>query len=180
AVKRLPFRGEEHGHGPAAMPRHPLHGRHVERVDVRPLLSVYLDVDEAIVHDRRRILVLERFSLHHVAPVTGGVADRQEDGAILRAGAFKRLVTPRVPVDRVVLVLEQVGAGFPRQAVDWTIHYQIGVGSVEGVDRSGAAKGVPSSTDIQSRHPGLARRSRWTGPRSSGSFQIYPAKRTSL
>ena len=58
----------------------------------------------------RRRLVLERLALHHVAPVAGGVADREQDRLVLRAGARERLLAPRVPVDRIVRVLEQVRA----------------------------------------------------------------------
>ena len=62
-------------------------------------------------------LVLERLALHDVAPVAGRVADRQEDRAVVRLRAGQRLRAPRVPVDRVVRVLEQVGAGLLGQAI---------------------------------------------------------------
>jgi hypothetical protein len=54
---------------------------------------------------------------HHVAPVARAVADRNEDGLVLGAGFGERLVAPRVPVDRVGGVLEEVRAGFLREAV---------------------------------------------------------------
>ena len=61
--------------------------------------------------------VLERLVRHHVAPVARRVADRQEDRLVLGAGRGERLVAPRVPVDRVVGVLAQVGAGLVREPV---------------------------------------------------------------
>jgi hypothetical protein len=38
------------GHRPAAVTRHRLRRRHVDRVDIGPLLAVDLDVDEELVH----------------------------------------------------------------------------------------------------------------------------------
>jgi hypothetical protein len=83
----------------------------VDRVDVGALLAVDLDVDEALVHERRDDRVLEGLVLHHVAPVAGGVADREQDRPVLRAGAGEGLRAPCVPVDRVVRVLAKVRAG---------------------------------------------------------------------
>ena len=107
----------EDRHRPAAVAGHRLHRLHVEGVDVGALLAVDLDVDEVLVHVGGGLGVLEGLVLHHVAPVAGGVADREQDRAVLVAGAGQRLLAPRVPVDRVVAVLKQVGAGLPRRAV---------------------------------------------------------------
>src|SRR6266511_6095536 len=63
------------------------------------------------------VLVLERLPLHHVAPVAGGVADREQDRLVLLARLGQRLGTPREPVDRVVGVLQQVRAGRSGQPV---------------------------------------------------------------
>jgi len=51
--------------------REELDRAHVDLVDVGPLLAVDLDVDEELVHEARRRLVLERLVGHHVAPVAG-------------------------------------------------------------------------------------------------------------
>ena len=103
--------GEEGGQRPAPVAGHRLHGAHVDRVDIGPLLAVHLDVDEGSVHELCRLVVLEGLALHDVAPVACGVADRQEDGAVLLAGQCQGFVAPGVPVDGVVRVLEEVGAG---------------------------------------------------------------------
>ena len=108
--ERLTLGREEHGHRPAAVPGERDDSVHVERVDVGPLLAVDLDADEALVHQRGRVLVLERLALHHVAPVAGGVADGEEDRLVLGARLGKRLVAPGEPVHRVARVLEQVRA----------------------------------------------------------------------
>mmetsp|Transcript_8357 Transcript_8357/g.20802 ORF Transcript_8357/g.20802 Transcript_8357/m.20802 type:complete len:385 (+) Transcript_8357:1571-2725(+) len=109
--------GEEHAHGPPAPPAHRLHVRHVHPVHVGPLLAVHLDRHVVLVEQRRGLAALEALALHHVAPVARGVAHRQEDGLVLLARLFKRFRPPRVPIHRVVLVLQQVGALLLRQPV---------------------------------------------------------------
>jgi hypothetical protein len=84
---------------------------HVDRVDVRALLAVDLDAHEVLVHVLGHVRVLERLAFHHVAPVTRRVADRHEDRPVLLARPRKRRFAPRLPRDRVVLVLEEVGRG---------------------------------------------------------------------
>ena len=111
SVERPPVRREEDGHRPAAVAGHGDDRLHVEPVHVRALLPVDLHRDEALVHELRRLLVLEGLVLHDVAPVAGRVADREQDRLVLRAGALERVIPPRVPVDGVVGVLEEVGAG---------------------------------------------------------------------
>jgi hypothetical protein len=85
----LVLRREEHRQRPAAVaPGQHLVRELVDPVEVGALLAVDLDVDEVRVHQRRGGVVLERFVRHHVAPVAGGVADRQQD----------RLAFARAPV----------------------------------------------------------------------------------
>ena len=117
AEERLAVRRHEHRHRPAALPRQRDDGVHVDRVDVGPLLAVDLHAHEELVHVARRRLVLERLALHHVAPVARGVADREQQRLVLRAGARERLLAPRIPVDRVARVLEQVRARLAGEAV---------------------------------------------------------------
>ena len=117
AVEGLAVGRQEDRHRPAALPGERDHRLHVDRVEVGPLLAVDLDADEVLVHRRRDRVVLERLVLHHVAPVAGGVADREQDRLVLVAGARQRLVAPRVPVDGVAGVLEQVGAGLVGESV---------------------------------------------------------------
>ena len=95
-------------HRPAAAPGQRLHRLHVDRVDVGAFLAVDLDAHEAGVHRGGDVDVLERLVGHHVTPVAGRVADRQQDRHIALAGRGERFGPPRVPVDRVVAVLPQV------------------------------------------------------------------------
>ena len=117
AEERLAVGREEHRHRPAALPRQRDDGVHVHRVDIGPLLAIDLHADEEVVHQPRGRLVLERLALHHVAPVAGGVADREQQRLVLRAGARERLVAPRQPVDRVARVLEEIRARLLREPV---------------------------------------------------------------
>ena len=91
--------------------------RHVQVVDVRPFLAVHLDVDEPLVHQRRGFRVLERFVRHHVAPVAGGVADRQQDRFLLRSRLLQRRRPPRAPMHGVVGVLQQIRRGLVAEQV---------------------------------------------------------------
>jgi len=45
--------------------------------------------------------------------VAGGVPDREEDGLVLLACSFERLLSPGVPIDGIPRVLLEIGAGFP-------------------------------------------------------------------
>ena len=117
AVERLAGRGQETGHRPAALTGHRLRGRHVDGVDVGPLLAVHLDGDEAGVDLLGRRLVLERLVRHDVAPVAGGVADRQQHRDVAPRRLDERLVRPLPPVDGVVGVLQQVRARRVGEAV---------------------------------------------------------------
>ena len=60
---------------------------------------------------RGGVRVLEGFVRHDVAPVAGGVADREQDGLVRRPRLGQRRLAPGPPVHRVVGVLEQVGRG---------------------------------------------------------------------
>ena len=112
-VERLPVRREPQRHRPSAVAIvHELDGVHVDGIEVRPLLAVHLDRDVALVQDLRDLEILERFLLHHVAPVAGRVADREQDRLLLVPRLGEGLVGPGVPVDGVVGMLAEVGARF--------------------------------------------------------------------
>ena len=117
ADERLALRRKEDGQRPAAVAGHRHHRVHVDPVHVGPLLAVDLDVDEALVHQRRGLRVLERLVRHHVAPVAGRVTDREQDRLVLCARTRERFLAPRVPVDRILGVLKQVRARLVCQAV---------------------------------------------------------------
>ena len=47
------------------------------RVDVLTLLAVDFDIDKKLIHHGRSGLILETFMCHDVAPMAGGIADRE-------------------------------------------------------------------------------------------------------
>ena len=108
AVERLQLGCQPHAHRPSARARRRLHERHVHPVHVGALLAIDLDRDELAIEHGGDLVVLERLVLHHVAPVTRRVANRQEDRLVLQPRASERLFAPWIPVDRVVCVLQQV------------------------------------------------------------------------
>ena len=122
AEEGLALGGEEDRHRPAAVSRRRRDRRHVDRVDVGTLLTVDLDGDETLVECGGDRLVLERLMRHHVAPVAGGVAHRQQHRHVALPRLSKGLVAPLLPVHRVVTVLEQVGAGGLGQTVGHDHH----------------------------------------------------------
>ena len=85
-VEGAAVRRAEDGHGPAARPGQGLGGRHVDGVEVGPLLPVHLDRDEPLGQVGGRRGVLEALVGHDVAPVARGVADGEEDRLVLVRG----------------------------------------------------------------------------------------------
>src|SRR5262249_41438283 len=102
---------------PSALSGEELDRGHVDLVEVGAFFAVDLDADEVVVEQASDLLVLKALVLHDVAPVARRVADAEEDGTVELAGAFQRLGAPGVPVDGVVGVLPQIGAGFVDEAI---------------------------------------------------------------
>ena len=106
AENRFSGREQEHRHRPAAAARHHLDGGHVNVVQIRPLLAIHFDAYKVVVHQFCDGVVLKRFVLHHVAPMTGRVADAEQNQLVFAGGAFKRFGTPGIPIHRIVRMLE--------------------------------------------------------------------------
>ena len=117
APERLCVGGEEHGERPAALLAELVQRRHVDGVDVGALLAVDLDVDEEVVHHGSGLVVLEALMRHHVAPMAGGVADREQDRLSRALGLGERLWPPGPPIDGVLPVLEEIGARLPAKTI---------------------------------------------------------------
>ena len=111
ADHRLAVRREKHGERPAALLAKRMERGHVDVVDIRPLLAVDFDVDEQFVHETRRLGVLEQLVRHHMAPVAGGVADRQQDRAVAPLGFGQRVGAPWAPMHGISGVLQKIGRG---------------------------------------------------------------------
>ena len=110
--ERMQVRRQEERHGPATAARHGQEGAHIDAVDIRTLLPVHLDIDEMPIHQRCRFLILEHLSLHDVAPVAGGVTDREKDEPVFKPCPRECLLAPGMPLDRVERMLKKVRALF--------------------------------------------------------------------
>src|SRR3972149_478576 len=113
--ERLPVRSHYDGQWPATAAGEPLADQHVSAVYIRSFLPIHLDVDEGFIHQGSYFLVFERFSFHYVTPVAGGISYRKENGPVCLDGGIEGFFAPRVPVHRVVGVLQQVRAFLTRQ-----------------------------------------------------------------
>ena len=86
------------------------HRGHVQAVQVGALLAVNLDTDEIFIEEiGSGGGILKGFVRHDVAPVTGGIADAEEDGLVLPAGFLQSRLAPGIPIHRVIRMLAQVG-----------------------------------------------------------------------
>ncbi len=86
-------------------------------VEVRAFFPVNLDINEEPVHHPGDPFIFKGFALHYVAPVAGGIADAQQNRFVLRFCPRQGFLPPRVPLDRIVRMLEEVGTGFPGKLV---------------------------------------------------------------
>ena len=78
---------------------------------------------KSTIEDLGDLCVLEALVLHHVAPVAGRVADGQEDRLVLAARPLEGLRAPRVPVNRIVLVLKEIRTVFSRETIRHVIRF---------------------------------------------------------
>src|SRR4051794_16976143 len=77
AIERLAFRRQEGRHRPATMAGHRLHRLHINRVEIRALFAIDLDIDEVFVHDRGRFRIFKAFMSQDMAPMTCRIAYTQ-------------------------------------------------------------------------------------------------------
>jgi hypothetical protein len=121
----------------------------VDAVEIRPLLAVDFDVDEEVIHQRGDGGVLETLMGHDMAPMTGGITDREQDRLVLLLGARQCLRTPGLPMHGIFPVLEQIGAGFAVEVV--SVH------SKANVEEGAMERGGSVAPKWSGRH-GAARR----------------------
>ena len=86
-------------------------------IDIGALLPIDLDIDEEPIHERSRRLILEAFVRHHMAPMARGIADGEQNRLSGVACEVEGVIVPRVPINGVFSVLEEVRAGFVAEAV---------------------------------------------------------------
>ena len=108
---------DPHVQRPSAVDPHGLDRAHIDRIHIGPRFPVDLDGDEIRVQVFRGFGIIEGFLLHDMAPMAGGVPDAHQDRDAPAPSCGEGLISPWIPVDRVVGVLLQVGAGFEKKAI---------------------------------------------------------------
>ncbi len=117
APEGLAFWREEHGQRPAALFAEAMECLHIDAVDVGALFAVNLDIDEVGVHESGGLRILETLMRHDMAPMAGGVTNRQQDRAFGVACLGEGRFPPWHPVNRIVAVLQEIGACFGTELV---------------------------------------------------------------
>lgn len=70
---------------------------HVYFVDIRPLLSVHLYVDEMFIHQIAHLLTLKRLPLHHMTPVA-----RRVTNYTIKMSKFNGKLTAQITINVTV------------------------------------------------------------------------------
>ena len=96
---------------------HELRQSHVGRIYVRSFLSIYLDGYENLVYETGHLFIFKGLPLHYMAPMTGGVSNREKHRFVFFPGFVKGFVTPWVPVYGIIGVLEEIRTFLIKQTV---------------------------------------------------------------
>src|SRR5687768_9824945 len=70
-----------------------------------------------LIEELGGLLALERLAFHDVAPMAGRVTDTEKDGFVFGARLLEGFIAPGEPIDWIVLMLEEVGRFFAREAI---------------------------------------------------------------
>ena len=90
---------------------------HIDPIQIRSFFAVEFDGDEIFVEEGGDFIIHERFAFHDVAPMAGGVADAEENRFIFLFRSIEGFLTPWVPIDWVMCVLQQVRGFFLSEPV---------------------------------------------------------------
>ena len=94
--------------GPATITRNNLTSFHIYLIHIGALLSVHLNTDKMMIHNICNILIFKRFTLHHMAPMAGGIANTNQYRFVFSYRPFKGFGFPCIPIDGVVGMLQKV------------------------------------------------------------------------
>src|SRR5206468_11129620 len=117
ADKRFEVWSKPYTHGPAAAARRRLHEGHVNAIHIGALFAIDFNVHILAIHDFGGGSIFEGLMRHDVAPVTGGITDREKNGFVFASRFFERFLAPGKPFHRVIGVLKQVGRLLVSQSV---------------------------------------------------------------
>ena len=117
-IEGLSIGRQPHGHRPAAPSPKGLHRTHINRVDIGTLFAIDLDGDVVFVDEPRDLFVVERFLLHHMAPMASRITHAEQHRPPQPTSLLESLIPPGTPVHGIMRVLQKVRADFEEQAVD--------------------------------------------------------------
>jgi hypothetical protein len=115
--KRCELWSKPYAHRPAAAARCCLDESHVNAIHIGSLFTIDFNVHKLAIHDFGGGSIFEGLMRHDVAPVTGGITDREKNGFVFASRFFERLLPPGKPFHRVIGVLQQVGRLLVSQSV---------------------------------------------------------------
>ncbi|MDF2689870.1 MAG: hypothetical protein K0Q80_2836, partial [Microvirga sp.] len=92
-------------------------GAHIDMVHIGPLLPIHLDIHVELVHHRCHVGVLEALMRHYVTPMAGGIADGDQHRLVQTPRLGQGIRSPFPPMDRIVLVLQEIGRAGIREAI---------------------------------------------------------------
>ena len=108
---------QTYGQWPAALFAHHGQRAHINLIKVGTLLAVELDADKMRIHQRGDLVILKAFMRHDMAPMTRRIADGKQNRHIAAARPVKHGRLPRLPMHRIILVLQKIGAGRRAQPI---------------------------------------------------------------
>ena len=109
AEKRFAFGSHPYIRRPAAGPAGRLHERHAEPVHVRTFFAVHLHVYKVFIEQLGGLRILEGLPGHDVTPVAGRIPNGDKDWFVLPSRPVERLFSPRIPIHRIVPMLQKIG-----------------------------------------------------------------------
>src|SRR4051812_10644645 len=116
-VEWLTVRRQEHIQRPATATTDCLYCIHIYMIKIRPFFSVYLYIDEIFVHQGSRFFFFKTFTFHYMAPVAGRITNTHQYRLVLRFCFLQCLLTPGIPIYRVMRMLQQVRTSFINEAI---------------------------------------------------------------
>ena len=118
APDRLGRRRQNHVERPARWQVQGCHGGLEVIINGGQLFAVNQDREEIFIDARRHGCVGKTFAPHHVAPMTGKVADGQKYGLFLAPCFAQVFFVPGAPLDRVLGMKLEIGTGFEFQKIE--------------------------------------------------------------
>src|SRR5215469_6256460 len=74
----------------------------VSAIDIRTLVAINLHGDELVIDDRGDLRIVVRLAIHYMAPVAPHGANVEQNGLVLLLRLAKGLVSPLMPLDRLM------------------------------------------------------------------------------